>query len=102
TGHIGADFREINNVEEVVWLQDQIETCRNRPPISKEMKLRILDKLVKAEGFEKFLQDRFLGQKRFSVEGLDALVPLVDVIANEAAENSAEEIELGMAHRGRL
>ncbi len=99
---IGADFREINSVEAVVWLQKQMESVRNRPALEKSAKIRILDKLVRAEGLERFLQDRFLGQKRFSVEGLDAVIPLVDTLADEAAKDSVEEIGLGMAHRGRL
>lgn len=99
---IGADFREINAVEPIVWLQEQMESVRNRPSFTKAEKLRAFDKLVRAEGFERFLQDRFLGQKRFSVEGLDALVPLMDLIASEAVSQNVEELNIGMAHRGRL
>ena len=101
-GRIGADFRETNSIEAVVWLQEQMENCRNRPEVSKETKLRILDKLIQAEGFEKFLQDRYLGQKRFSLEGLESLIPLMDVIATESSLADVEELSIGMAHRGRL
>lgn len=99
---IGADYREINHVEAVVWLQDQMESCRNCPEISKELKLRVFEKLVHTEGFERFLQDRYLGQKRFSIEGLDSMIPLLDVLADDASLAGVEELNLGMAHRGRL
>lgn len=101
-GKIGADYRDINDIESVVWLQEQMEACRNQPVITKDEKLRIFDKLVQAEGFERFLQDRYLGQKRFSIEGLDAMIPLLDVIAEDANKAGVEEINLAMAHRGRL
>jgi len=99
---IGADYREINNVDVVTWMQDQMESCQNNPVFSKEEQLRILDKLIEAEGMEKFLQDRFLGQKRFSIEGLDSLIPLLDTMATEACIAGVEEVNIGMAHRGRL
>lgn len=99
---IGADFRDINDIDAVTWLQDKMERCRNRPEVDKEVKLKVLDKLVRAEGFERFLQDRYLGQKRFSVEGLDALIPLLHVVADEAQNAEVQELCLGMAHRGRL
>ena len=102
SGKIGADFRDINSIEEVTWLQDQMENCRNRPEVSQETKKRVFEKLVEAEGFEKFLQDRYLGQKRFSLEGLESLIPLLDTIAYESESQDVEEICMGMAHRGRL
>lgn len=101
-GKIGADFRDINEINEVRWLQEKMESCRNKPNISNKFKKRILDKLIQAEGFEKFLQDRYLGQKRFSLEGLEALIPLLDAVANEAKMDQVSELCMGMAHRGRL
>ena len=100
--HIGADFRDTTDNDAVQWLQTQMESCRNKPNIAPALKKHIVKKLVQAEGFEKFLQDRYLGQKRFSIEGLDTMVLLLDVLADESVKGNAEEIILGMAHRGRL
>ena len=101
-GSIGADFRDIPSVEGVAWFQKEMEGCRNRPLISKKEKLRIHEKLVASEGFEKFLGDRFLGQKRFSLEGLESLIPLLDFMTEDSVEGGLDEICIGMAHRGRL
>ena len=79
-----------------------MESVRNKPEVANNVKERILEKLTVAEGFEKFLQDRYLGQKRFSLEGLESLIPLMDTLASEAKKNGVEEINMGMAHRGRL
>ena len=99
---VGADYRDIPSVEEVAWMQNTMESSRNKPAYSPEEKRRILDRLVLAEGFEKFLGDRFLGQKRFSLEGLDSLIPLMHEMAARASDAEVEEINIGMAHRGRL
>ena len=101
-GTIGADFRDVNDIDAVVWLQNEMESVRNQPETSNEVKERILSKLTQAEGFEKFLQDRYLGQKRFSLEGLEALIPLMDTLASEAKKHGVDEVNMGMAHRGRL
>jgi len=101
-GSIGPDFRDSNNVEEVVWLQQIMEAHNNKPSVSAESKKRILQKLGEAEALEHFLQTRYLGQKRFSVEGLDALIPLLDGMIDEAVNVGVHEITMGMAHRGRL
>lgn len=101
-GRVGADFRELNDVELVRWLQEAMETTRNRAALSVSQRRRVIEKLVAAEGLERFLQARFLGQKRFSLEGLDALIPMLDVLISEAAQLGVEELGLGMAHRGRL
>ncbi|RYZ60587.1 MAG: 2-oxoglutarate dehydrogenase E1 component [Proteobacteria bacterium] len=100
--HIGADFRDTTDNEAIHWLQTQMESNHNRPGISADLKKYVVKKLVQAEGFEKFLQDRYLGQKRFSIEGLDTMVLLLDILADESVKANAEEIILGMAHRGRL
>ena len=99
---IGPDFRESNDVEAIHWLQKTMESCNNKPSFSHEVKRRIAQKLAEAESFETFLQARYLGQKRFSVEGLDSLIPLMDTLVDEAAQLGTQEIILGMAHRGRL
>jgi 2-oxoglutarate dehydrogenase E1 component len=101
-GPIGADFRDINDIDAVTWFQEKMESCRNRPQVEAQVKMRIFDKLTQAEGFEKFLQDRYLGQKRFSIEGLEAMIPLLDSLSEDAQQSQVEEICLGMAHRGRL
>jgi len=101
-GKIGAEFRDSDNIEFVKWIQDKMESCRNKPAYSKSEKLSILDSLVKAEGFEAFLQARFLGQKRFSLEGSESFMPLLETLTTVAAANGVEEVILGMAHRGRL
>ena len=101
-GRIGADFRDISDIEKITWLQKKMEDCNNQPSPPKEVKQRILEKLSEAEAFEHFLQARFLGQKRFSVEGLDVLIPLLDYLLDQAADVGAKEICIGMAHRGRL
>ncbi len=101
-GRIGAEFREIDDIEIVRWFQEKMETCRNRPQFSPAVRKRILQKLIEAEGFERFLQARYLGQKRFSLEGCDSFVPLMDVIIRDSANAGVDEIAIGMAHRGRL
>ena len=99
---IGAEFRDSDNIEFVKWIQEKMESCRNKPKLSKDQKLAILDALVKAEGFESFLQARFLGQKRFSLEGAESFMPLLETLTTVGAANGVEEMILGMAHRGRL
>jgi 2-oxoglutarate dehydrogenase E1 component len=99
---IGADFRDINDIEIVKWFQVKMETCDNKPKVSLDEKKRILGSLAQAEGFERFLQARYLGQKRFSLEGCDAMIPMLDTLVHSAAKESVEEICIGMAHRGRL
>ncbi|MBC7660299.1 MAG: 2-oxoglutarate dehydrogenase E1 component [Chitinophagaceae bacterium] len=100
--HIGADFRDTTDNEAIHWLQSQMESNHNRPVLSTELQKHVLKKLVQAEGFEKFLQDRYLGQKRFSIEGLDSMILLMDILADESVKAHAEEVCVGMAHRGRL
>jgi 2-oxoglutarate dehydrogenase E1 component len=101
-GSIGPDFRDSNDVNAVVWLQNIMESCSNKPSFNVDTKKRIAKKLAEAEVFETFLQTRYLGQKRFSGEGLDTLIPLLDTLIDEASQIGIQEINLGMAHRGRL
>jgi 2-oxoglutarate dehydrogenase E1 component len=101
-GKIGADYRDLNDIETITWLQEQMESCANKPEFPSEFKKRIHQKLAQAEGFEQFLGRRYIGAKRFSIEGCDALIPLLDVILDDASRAGAEEVSIGMAHRGRL
>ncbi|MCX6123521.1 MAG: thiamine pyrophosphate-dependent enzyme, partial [Proteobacteria bacterium] len=101
-GFIGAEFRDNDDIEFVKWIQDKMEGCRNKPAMAKEKKLAILQSLVKAEGFEGFLQARYLGQKRFSLEGSESFLPFLEAVAEVSAKAGVEEIAIGMAHRGRL
>jgi 2-oxoglutarate dehydrogenase E1 component len=84
------------------WLQERMEPRRNRPELSGADRRGLLERLLDAETFEQFLHARYAGQKRFSLEGGEALVPLLDALADEAARLGAEEMVLGMPHRGRL
>ncbi|MFK7872922.1 MAG: 2-oxoglutarate dehydrogenase E1 component [Oligoflexales bacterium] len=99
---IGVDFRDLGDIQEVLWLQEKMENCANSPEVDLETQKSILEKLAAAEGFEKFLQARYLGQKRFSIEGLESLVCFLDTIVDHGASLGIQEVNLGMAHRGRL
>lgn len=99
---IGFEYMHINRADEVEWIQAQIEKGWANFQPSKEEKLRLLDRLVVADGLEKYLGFKYVGQKRFSLEGGDALVPLLDTIISKSAASGAKETVIGMAHRGRL
>ena len=101
-GSIGVEYKHILDTRIRRWLQDRMEPCRNKPNFSSEKKLWLLPQLHYAELFEHFLQARFVGQKRFSLEGAETLIPIVEVLVERTAESGAREIVLGMAHRGRL
>ncbi|NGM61200.1 2-oxoglutarate dehydrogenase E1 component [Sphingobacterium sp. SGG-5] len=99
---IGAEFKYIRNPEKIKWLQDRMEADRNKPSYSLEQKKRILQKINRAVVFESFLGTKFLGQKRFSLEGAESLIPALDSIMEKGAELGLQEFMIGMAHRGRL
>jgi 2-oxoglutarate dehydrogenase E1 component len=99
---IGVEYRHIQDVEEKLWLQQRMETVRNTPDFDKEIKKQILLKLIQAESFERFIHTKYLGHKRFSIEGSETIIPVLDMILELAAEDDVQEIILGMAHRGRL
>lgn len=99
---IGAEYMHIQSHEEKSWLQDKMETIRNTPDFSEDGKKRILEKLIIAEGFEHFLHTKFIGHKRFSLEGSETVIPLLDHILDLSINDGVEEVLLGMAHRGRL
>lgn len=96
-GTVGAEFMHIADPASRRWIQEQLE--RPQAPVDQE---RALDLLIRAELFEFILQQRYLGTKRFSLEGVTALIPLVDEILNGAGEHGAVELVMGMSHRGRL
>lgn len=97
---VGIEYMHIQDPEQRRWIQQRVEQPHQKPP--REEQLRILLKLNQAEAFETFLQTKFVGQKRFSLEGGETTVPLVDEICEAAAEASLDEVTIGMAHRGRL
>jgi len=99
---IGAEFRYIRHPEKIRFLQDRMESERNTPRFSVEEKRRVLKKLNEAVIFESFLGTKFLGQKRFSLEGGESLIPALDSVIQKGASLGVEEFVIGMAHRGRL
>ncbi|WP_240644116.1 multifunctional oxoglutarate decarboxylase/oxoglutarate dehydrogenase thiamine pyrophosphate-binding subunit/dihydrolipoyllysine-residue succinyltransferase subunit [Antribacter gilvus] len=97
---IGFEYMHIADPAQRTWLQERLESGYARTP--REDQLRILRRLNSAEAFETFLQTKFVGQKRFSLEGGESLIPLLDTILSKAAEGGLDEVGIGMAHRGRL
>src|SRR6185437_9969804 len=97
---VGVEYMHIQNPEERAWLQERIERPHGRP--SHDEQMHILSRLGVAEAFEMFLQTKFVGQRRFSLEGAESLIPLLDAVLTEAADASLDETVIGMAHRGRL
>ncbi|GAB3950212.1 multifunctional oxoglutarate decarboxylase/oxoglutarate dehydrogenase thiamine pyrophosphate-binding subunit/dihydrolipoyllysine-residue succinyltransferase subunit [Kribbella albertanoniae] len=96
----GIEYMHIQDPEQRKWLQERIERPHTKPP--REEQLRILAKLNEAEAFETFLQTKYVGQKRFSLEGGETTIPLLDELCEEAAGAGLDEVVIGMAHRGRL
>ena len=99
---VGAEYMHIQNPEEKRWLQEKMEPIRNKPELDNKTRKNLLKKLIDAESFEHFIHSKFIGHKRFSLEGSETLIPVLDLILNEASENNINEVVLGMAHRGRL
>jgi 2-oxoglutarate decarboxylase len=97
---IGIEYMHIMDPDQRRWIQERVEQPHVKPP--REEQLRILLKLNQAEAFETFLQTKFVGQKRFSLEGGETTVPVIDEICEAAAESGLDEVCIGMAHRGRL
>ncbi len=102
SGHIGFEYSHVRDSEIHEWFKNKVESEAEDFNPSREEKQRIISKLNEAVGFEKFLHTKFLGQKRFSLEGGENMIPALDKIINHAAELNAEEVIIGMAHRGRL
>jgi 2-oxoglutarate decarboxylase len=101
-GNIGVEYMYIADPERKDWLQERMESTRNYPALDGTSKRRVLEKLVEAESFERFLHAKYIGHKRFSLEGGEALIPLLDRILNDAAAQGVSEGVIGMSHRGRL
>jgi 2-oxoglutarate dehydrogenase E1 component len=99
---IGAEYRYIRNPEKIKWFEKRMESSRNTPNFSIDEKKRILQKLNQAVVFENFLGTKFLGQKRFSLEGAESLIPALDTVISKGSSLGVQEFVLGMAHRGRL
>ena len=102
TGYIGVEYMHIMDREEKDWLQSRLETCEATPDISSTRKKAVYQQLVAAETLERYLHKKYTGQKRFSLEGGDSLIPLLHEIIHHAGGQKIREIMLGMAHRGRL
>jgi 2-oxoglutarate decarboxylase len=101
-GTIAYEVEHISSHAERVWLREAIESGRYRAPLAPDAQRALLQRLTEVETFEKFLHKAYLGQKRFSIEGVDMLVPMLDLASDLAAEQGAREVVMGMAHRGRL
>ncbi|MFM8599893.1 MAG: multifunctional oxoglutarate decarboxylase/oxoglutarate dehydrogenase thiamine pyrophosphate-binding subunit/dihydrolipoyllysine-residue succinyltransferase subunit, partial [Mycobacterium sp.] len=98
--HIGVEYTHILEPEQQKWLQERIEVKHDKPSVSQQK--YILSKLNAAEAFEAFLQTKYVGQKRFSLEGAEAVIPMMDAVIDQSAEHSLDEVVIGMPHRGRL
>jgi 2-oxoglutarate decarboxylase len=101
-GSIGVEFMNIQDPEQKKWLIMKMEPSRNRPPLPRERKLQLLKKLIHAEGFENYIHTKFIGHKRFSLEGAESFMTILDVMLDELADHGADRAVIGMAHRGRL
>ena len=99
---IGIEYMYIRDPQKVRWIQERLNINDNHPTYSKEQKKHILKKLNEAFSFENFLHTKYVGQKRFSLEGGEALIPALDAVVESAANQGVEEFVMGMAHRGRL
>ncbi|MFP5405486.1 MAG: 2-oxoglutarate dehydrogenase E1 subunit family protein, partial [Gammaproteobacteria bacterium] len=101
-GSIGAEFMYISDPAQKRWLQERLESTRGRPQYSAEKKKRILERVTAAEGLERYLHTKYVGQKRFSLEGGESFIPAMDEAIQAAGERGIQEVVIGMAHRGRL
>lgn len=99
---IGVEYRYMTKPEIVQWLQEKMEGSKNQENLSKNEKLHILDSLIEASGFEDYLHRKFVGQKRFSLEGSESLIPALDAIVAHGSKFDVSNILIGMPHRGRL
>jgi 2-oxoglutarate dehydrogenase E1 component len=101
-GHIGAEFAHVSNTDERLWLQDEFQLGRMQQHFSAEQRRRLLGQLSAAEGLERYLHTKYVGQKRFSLEGADVLIASLNELIQSGGQAGIEEFVLGMAHRGRL
>lgn len=101
-GNIGIEYMHIADTKEIEWIQEKFESVRGRPNFSVDEKRQILKDLIAADGLERYLGTRYVGQKRFSLEGADSFVPLMNEIVRKSCDSVVKEVVIGMAHRGRL
>jgi len=101
-GKTGVEYMNIQHPEQKRWLQNYMEPTGNRWPLDKDTRLRIMRRLLEAEEFEHFLHARFVGHKRFSLEGAESMVAVLGELLDRAADHNAHEIVMGMSHRGRI
>ncbi len=101
TNHVGVEYSALNNIKKIQWLSNEMEVEFHKP-LAIQQKKRILQKLNEGVMFEKFLHTKYIGQKRFSLEGGESTIAALDAIINIGAENDVQEVVIGMAHRGRL
>ncbi len=101
-GSIGAEYMYINDVVQKRWIQNRLESVRGQPNYSADMQHRILERLTAAETLERYLHTKYVGQKRFSLEGGESLIPMLEHILQRAGTQGVRETVIGMAHRGRL
>jgi len=99
---VGIEYRHIQDFAEKAWIQERIEPAENRLPLGRAVRLDILRSLIEAEGFERYLHTKFIGHKRFGLEGAETTIPVVARILSDAANDNVKEAVIGMAHRGRL
>lgn len=102
TGTVAIELRHLDDMEEKKWIRRQVEQGALQQTFSKEEKIELFKRLAETELFESFLHKTYVGQKRFSIEGLDAMVPLLDAMIGGLISSGSEHINIGMAHRGRL
>jgi len=101
-GSIGSEYMHIMSTAEKRWIQQRLETARGKAALADEEKVNILQQLSDAEGLERYLHSKYVGQKRFSLEGGESLIPLLDELVQFAGAQEMKEVVIGMAHRGRL
>ncbi|WP_440996776.1 2-oxoglutarate dehydrogenase E1 component [Arhodomonas sp. SL1] len=101
-GKLGSEYMHITDTAQKRWIQERLERPRARAELDAESRQRVLQRLTAAEGIEKYLNSKYVGQKRFSLEGSEVLVPLLDEVIQRGGEQGVREMVLGMAHRGRL
>ncbi|WP_084505475.1 multifunctional oxoglutarate decarboxylase/oxoglutarate dehydrogenase thiamine pyrophosphate-binding subunit/dihydrolipoyllysine-residue succinyltransferase subunit [Nocardia harenae] len=98
--HVGVEYTHILETDQLQWIQDRVEQKHAKPTVAQQK--YILNRLNAAEAFETFLQTKYVGQKRFSLEGAEAVIPMMDAVIDQCAEHSLDEVIIGMPHRGRL
>ncbi len=101
-GSIGAEYMYVSDPAQKRWVQQRLESIRSTPSFSAEQKIEILGRLTAAEGLERYLHTKYVGQKRFSLEGSESFIASMDELVQRAGASGVQEIVIGMAHRGRL